>query len=191
MNFIKNNKACFFLIIIPFFWACDFNYRWGGQEYIQKVNTQTLPVQLQVKKTFDLGDGIYCSNDFEGARLSGIVNANDTITALINPENTPVNPSPWYAFKIWSDTVQSIYLKLTYLVGVKHRYYPKLSYDGINWNNLDSVNYFEGNVSEIKNERLLPDFITMKLSIGPDTLWISAQELITSKHVNKWIDNII
>jgi len=190
MNFSKNKNIFFFLFLIPFLWACDFNSRWGGQEYIQKVNTQTLPVQLQVKKTFDLGEGIYCSNDFLGARLNGIVYANDTITALITPENTPINPSPWYAFKIWSETKQDVFLKLTYLLNVKHRYYPKLSYDGLNWTNLDSVNYIEGTISEIKNERLLPDYITMKLSIGPDTLWISAQELITSKHVNKWIDKL-
>lgn len=190
MNFIKNNRTWFFLIIIPFLWTCNLNSRWGGQDYIQKVNTQALPVQLQVKKTFDLGNGIYCSNDFAGARLNGIVYANDTITALITPENTPINPSPWYAFKIWSDTTQEVFIKLTYLLGVKHRYYPKLSYDGLNWNNLDPLNYYEGKVSGLKNERLLPDFITMQLSIGPDTIWISAQELITSKHVNKWIDEL-
>ena len=190
MNFKKNNKPFFFVILVSLLWSCNLNSRWGGQESIQKVNTQTLPVQLQVKKTFDLGDGIYCSNDFEGARLNGVVYDNDTITALITPENTPINSSPWYAFKIWSETKQKIPIKLTYLVGVKHRYYPKLSYDGLKWDNLDSVNYIEGKVLETKNERLLPNNIIMNLSIGPDTLWVSAQELITSKHVNKWINEL-
>jgi cytosolic carboxypeptidase protein 6 len=190
MNFKKNSKTFFFVILISFLWSCNLNSRWGGQESIQKVNTHTLPVQLQVKKTFDLGDGIYCSNDFAGARLNGIVLTNDTIVALITPENTPINSSPWYAFKIWSETKQKIPLKLTYLVGVKHRYYPKLSYDGLKWDILDSANFIEGEVLETKNERLLPNNIIMNLSIGPDTLWVSAQELITSKHVNKWIDEL-
>ena len=190
MNFKKNSKTFFFVILISSLWSCNLNSRWGGQESIQKVNTHTLPVQLQVKKTFDLGDGIYCSNDFAGARLNGIVLTNDTIVALITPENTPINSSPWYAFKIWSETKQKIPLKLTYLVGVKQRYYPKLSYDGLKWDILDSANFIEGEVLETKNERLLPNNIIMNLSIGPDTLWVSAQELITSKHVNKWIDEL-
>ena len=178
-----------FLILIFLVWSCK-DSKWRGQEVIQKVNTQTLPVQEQVKKAFDLGSGIYCSNDFDGARLNGIVLTNDTIIALINPENTPINYSPWYCFKIWSEAQQNVFLKLTYLEGVKHRYYPKLSHDGINWNNLDSANYFKGSVSEKNNSRQLPDYITMKLSIGPDTLWVSAQELNTSKHVNSWMNKI-
>lgn len=187
MNFKKNYKIFFFFILLSLLWACNCDRRWGGQGLIQKVNTHTLPVQQQLKRTFNLGNGIYFSNDFAGARLNGIVFSNDTIIALITPENTPINPSPWYAFKIWSETKQNIILKLTYLNGVKHRYYPKLSYDGVNWDILDSTNYIKGMVSETNNERLLPNNIIMKLSIGPDTLWVSAQELITSKHVNNWI----
>ena len=36
----------------------------------------------------------------------------------------------------------------------------------------------------------LPNNIIMKLSICPDTLWVSAQELITSKHVNTWMKSM-
>jgi len=187
MNFNKNNSTFFFFISISLLWACKQDTKWKGQGLIEKIDTHTLPVQQQLKRTFDLGNGIYSSNEFDGARLNGIVLTNDTITALITPENTPVNSSPWFSFKIWSETKQNIFLKLTYLHGVKHRYYPKLSYDGVNWDNLDSTNYIKGMVSETNNERELPDNITMKLSIGPDTLWISAQELITSKHVNSWM----
>jgi hypothetical protein len=156
-----------------------------------KVNTQIVPVQEQVKKTYDLGMGIYSSNEFAGARLNGMVLSNDTlITALITPENTPINQSPWYAFKIWSEINQDIYLKLTYLFGVKHRYYPKLSHDGKNWYRLDSANYLMGNIETKKNDRFLPDDITMKISIGPDTLWISAQEISTSKNANTWMEGL-
>ncbi len=176
-------------LIISTIWSCKQDTQWKGQDPIERVSTYTKPIQLQLKKTFDLGKGIYCSNEFDGARLNGIVLSNDTLlSALITPENTPINGSPWYAFKIWSETNQNIYLKLTYLEGVKHRYYPKLSLDGQNWNNLDSTNYFVDSTFLAMDES--PSFVTMRLSISPDTLWISAQELITSKHIYHWEDEL-
>jgi hypothetical protein len=171
--------------------SCNQDKQWKGQEAIQKVSTLTVPVQKQVLATFDLGNDIYCSNDFAGARLNGIVRNNDSlITALITPENTPINDSPWYSFKLWSAAPQTIYLKLTYLDGVRHRYYPKWSRNGHDWEKLDSSLYSESASPGPENERNLPDNITVKLSVGPDTLWISAQELMASPQVNQWIDRL-
>jgi len=179
------------LLIILCVWSCEADTKWKGQKPIQVVPTNTLPVQKQYVGTFDLGNGIFASNEFDGARLNGIVLSNDTlITALITPENTPINQSPWYAFNIWAESEQQIQLKLIYLDGMNHRYYPKLSFDGINWKKLDDNNYFEGTYSTASSGRELPVNITMKLTIGPDTLWISAQELITSNHVNAWINKM-
>ncbi len=172
--------------------SCKEGGKWKGQAPIEVVETYTLPIQKQQIGTFDLGNGIFATNDFPGARLNGVVQSNDTlITALITSENTPINPSPWYAFKIWSETSQQMHLKITYQVGANHRYYPKLSYDGLNWAALDSSRYTKGEVLDIENNsRELPTSITMKLDLKPDTLWISAQELITSQHVKSWIDEL-
>jgi len=190
MNQFKITRASILFAAIAFLWSCKQDSQWKGQEPIQRVSTLTKPIQLQLKKTFDLGNGIYCSNEFDGARLNGIVLSNDTlVTALITPENTPINESPWYAFKIWSETKQNIYLKLTYLEGVKHRYYPKLSEDGLLWKALDTINYFV-DTTGIK-EGASPKSISMKLSISPDTLWVAAQELITSRHINKWSEDLV
>ena len=190
MKYNKNINTLLFSLLIFMASSC-WDSKWKGQDAMLKVNTQIVPIQEQVRKTYDLGNGIYGSNEFDGARLNGMVLSNDTlITALITPENTPINQSPWYAFKIWADTNRDIYLKLTYLFGVKHRYYPKLSHDGINWQRLDSANYIIGNIEKKKNDRLLPDDITMKITIGPDTLWISAQELLTSKNANTWMEGL-
>jgi len=182
---IIRNGILIFLTASSILWSCQQKTKWKGQAPIKKVSTLTRPVQYQLKKTFDLGNGIYCSNEFDGARLNGVVLTNDSIiTALITPENTPINSSPWYAFKIWSETQQNIQLKITYNEGVNHRYYPKLSPDGIIWNKLDSMHYLADTVSMAKGEN--PKFCNMSLSIGPDTLWIAAQELITTKHINNW-----
>lgn len=177
------------LITVTFtLWSCNRTTVWKGQAPLKKVSTRTRPIQQQIKKTYDLGQGIYASNQFEGARLNGMIREVDTLTALITPENTPINGSPWYAFKIWSKTTKEIYLKLTYLDGYKHRYYPKLSRDALHWNTLDSSNYFVD--TTFISDGKIKKHISMKLRIGPDTLWLSAQELITSKHIYSWAKNL-
>lgn len=179
------------LVLILTLGSCKQDAKWTGQKPIQVVPTNSLPIQKQHIGTFDLGEGIFASNAFVGARLNGMVLSNDTlITALITPENTPINPSPWYAFKIWAEEEKEINLKLTYLDGVSHRYYPKLSHNGIEWERLDSLNYSEGERGIAGDEMELPKDITMRLSVGPDTLWISAQELITSLHVKSWVEKL-
>ena len=85
------NTSIFLVIIISLFWSCQQDTQWKGQEPLKKVDTHTAPIQKQIKGTFDIGGDIYCSNDFDGARLNGVVLTNDTlITVLITPENTPI-----------------------------------------------------------------------------------------------------
>ena len=121
----------FLLGLILTMGSCKRDTKWEGQKPIQVVPTSTLPIQKQYKGTFELDGGISVSNDFTRARLNGIAWTNDTLlSALITPENTPINPSPWYAFKIWAEEAMEVNLQLTYLEGYAHRYYPKLSIFG-------------------------------------------------------------
>jgi hypothetical protein len=174
------------LFLIPTLWSCKREAQWEGQKAVQKVSTETVPIQLQYKGCFDLGTGIYMSNQFEGARLNGAARTNDTlISVLIAPENSPINMSPWYAFKLWSEQPRDIYVKLSYPKDVFHRYHPKVSPDGKKWLALDSAN-MHATMTSYKNIQV-PKSLTMKLSVGPDTMWISAQELITSNHVDQWM----
>lgn len=164
--------------------------KWEGQGPIRVVKTNTLPIQRQYVGTFDLGNGIYASNEFTGARLNGVVSSGDTlITALITPENTPINPSPWYAFKLWSKEKRAIQLKLTYLDGAFHRYYPKISSDGLNWESVQEKDLTLGRI-DTSSFRKLPLEATLSLSIGPDTLWVAAQELKNSNHNAAWISQL-
>jgi predicted deacylase len=157
-------------------WSCKAQKQWEGQEPVKKVNTESVPIQLQHKGVFDLGDGVFISNNFEGARLNGVVRNNDTlVTVLITPENSPINMSPWYAFKLWSESRRTLYLKLTYPENAGHRYFPKLSSDGLQWKDIDSASF---------------QTTQMKLSLGKDTLWVSAQELLTNTHVEQWISEL-
>lgn len=174
--------------MFPLSWSCKTSGQWKGQGEIAKVNTETVPVQRQCKEVTNLGNGIYASNNFDGARLNGISLRKDTLTALITPENTPVNMSPWYSFKLWSDSEKDIVLKLTYLDGTRHRYYPKISKDGKNWKSLDSA-YFKLN-NKVIDEKEVGVSATLDLTLSKDTLWVSAQEKIISSDVNEWSEKL-
>ncbi|WP_346854349.1 M14 family metallopeptidase [uncultured Draconibacterium sp.] len=183
-------KIQLLLIGIVLFVGCQQkNKQWEGQAPLEKVNTRTRPVQYQLKKTYKVGNDIYVSNNFDGARMNGVaLTGENKVTVLITPENTPINESPWYAFKIWSETTKQIQLKITYTEGVGHRYYPKISADGENWSDVDSTMYLSDTASVAKNES--PKFCCVNLSLGPDTLWLAAQELIVSKDIDQWTSNL-
>ena len=135
----------FLLLLIVGLWSCKTSQQWAGQAPIRIVPTNTLPIQKQQLGTFDLGQGVYASNDFVGARLNGITRGDDgKLLALITPENTPINPSPWYSFKLWAEEEQEVSLKLSYLNGSFHRYHPLLSRDGKSWQRLSEDKYQRG-----------------------------------------------
>lgn len=81
-----------------------------GQDPITAVSTVTRPVEKQWKGVFDkTGEEVFFGNDFAGARLNGVVKIDEnTFSVLITPENTPINGSPWYAFKVWSKTTRKL-----------------------------------------------------------------------------------
>lgn len=157
--------------------------KFQGQGPIQAVNTESRPVQQQWKGTFSFPTGdVYFDNDFDGARLNGLLQVNDsTYTALITAENTPVNASPWYAFKVWAKTARNITIKLTYPPGVKHRYAPKISQDGQVWGSLAGVDA----KPEFEQDSLPAEY-TFKLAVKTAPTWVAAQELSTSAIVDAW-----
>jgi len=179
-------------LIICLLWAslvCAQKEKFQGQAPIKIVPTTSLPIQKQWKGAYDFADSdVVFSNNFVGARLNGLLKENDsTYTALITSENTPINISPWYAFKVWSKKSKTIHVMLTYQDPVKHRYYPKLSKDGLNWRALDSLNYTEYEKGDAAfGAGSLARKASLRLQVGPDTLWVAGQELQTSKHVRDW-----
>jgi cytosolic carboxypeptidase protein 6 len=136
----------------------------------------------QLRRTFDFGDdglGLHVSNEFAAARLSGFSQINDTLyEALIRPENTPVNNSPWYGFKIWSGIPRSIWVRLSY-EGGSHRYTPKLSRDFVTWDAIDPGDY---RTDSLTGSSLL------RLDVNTDTLWVSAEERSTSEQIYSWMN---
>lgn len=159
-----------------------------GQGEIRPIETTSRPIQKQWKGNFPFENGaIVFSNNFSGARLNGVSQNNDsTFSILITPENEPINPSPWYSFIVSSKRKRTIYINFIYPPRIAHRYYPKLSSDALSWSPIDSADYFEKKRIQSRSDSTSVD-VSIRLSLKPDTLWVSAQELQTFKHVFNWI----
>ena len=141
------------------------------------IDTKTRAIAYQKKQTFVVGD-VSASNQFPAARLNDFTKLDETTyRATISPENAPINNSPWYAFQLWSAEKQEINLQL-YYTEHKHRYTPKISRDGENWELLDP-----------RLIQLDADSVhaTLQLTIDERPLWIAAQEIQDSRRVWEWM----
>ena len=148
-------------------------------KYPKLVDTQSKAINVKEKGVF-LIDGVGASNNFPAARLNNFERINDTLySASITPENAPINPSPWYAFKIWAKEARTLHVRLDY-GDFWHRYDPKISSDGEHWIALDSTLVQLGNDSTSA---------TLKLDIDKDTLWVAAQEIQDTRRVKEWVDS--
>ena len=183
----------YFLILIISFSIFNFSLAqrpvYQGQATAEIIDTKPRPVDKHWRGTFSLDNGaVFFNNDFEGGRLNGVAQiSEDTFHLLIGPENVPINPSPWYAFKIWSITPREVVLNFSF-VNSRARYFPKTSYDGLKWEALDSSSYVAVNPgTEDFGYQSIPESMILNLSVDSKPLWISAQELQTSTHVAEWI----
>ncbi len=160
----------------------------------EKVDTRNRAIIPQWRGRQTLGNVTF-DNDFDGARLNGITKNNDTLyTAVIAAENYPINPSPWYAFKVTSKKPGSIWIHLTYL-NAKHRYYPKISRDGKTWQTVDSTDYVLEKNPEAKNRTFQEDALSesafLRIKVDEKTVWVAAQELMTSAVIADWTTGIL
>lgn len=189
----------YYLILLILIISCkntsplvDKSAGYQGQGKSPVVPTNSKPVQKQFRNTWSFNDStVFFSNQFDGARLNGIIHdGNDHYTVWITAENTPINVSPWYAFKVWSTTEKEVVIKLTYQ-DIRSRYYPKISNDGLQFKAIDSINYQEINPGEgTFGIKAAPEAIEINVKVTPEPTWISAQELYTSSRVKNWIDSL-
>jgi len=163
-----------------------------GQGATRAVETSSRPTDRQAKGVFPFeADGVYFSNEFDGARLDQIVRTGPrAYTITITPENTPINPSPWYAFQVWSATPGDVAVRLVYGDTVRHRYTPQLSHDGLQWQEIAPGRVTAEGAPATAGATARPTSIVMQLNVTDKPLWVAGQELQTSKHVFAWMDAI-
>ena len=132
-------------------------------------------------RTFDFDTpGLSFRSDFPGARINDCIQVSQTeYRVRILPENTPINNSAWYAFQVTSQVPRTITVRLNY-EGGSHRYHPKISHDGVRWTPLGPEAYTRDGKRQA----------TLHLEAGPEPLWVAAQELVTSKRLSAWADEL-
>jgi hypothetical protein len=148
-------------------------------DFPSPVDTKTRPVTIQEKRVYSVTANISADNQFKGARLNAISeNSEGTLVITISPENQPINPSPWYAFRLWSKgEEENRMVRITYPEKVKHRYWPKYSTDGEAWVDM------EADMVTLASDT---SYVELNLTIPTDTIWIAAQPIIHSGHVSDW-----
>ncbi len=139
------------------------------------TGTAATPEINQPLLSCDFGD-VVIDVSFSSARLNSCKQTDKRVFSVSTaPENVPINPSPWYAFKVYSESTQNITLYLHYPL-YSHRYLPKISNDGRTWQPIDQDNIellFDGKA------------VKLRLRVGPEALWVAAQEIID----NEFYDN--
>ena len=125
-------------------------------------------------------DGVSVTSDFEGGRLNDFSQTGpDAYTAVIAPETRPMfNQQSWYAFRIQSDKKRTVAIKLTYTDDKEPLFYPKTSRDRSHWERVAKEDFTlaaDGQSS------------TLRLEVGPEPVWVAAQELFTESDFAAWI----
>ena len=115
--------------------------------------------------------------DFPAGRMDKChsLGNNEFLITLI-PENTPINSSPWYAFKIEAKQPTNIQIKML-VQGYKHRYLPKISQDGKTW---------QSQPHQIVGEQLI-----MNIAASSKPVYISAQEIINNQYYIDWAKSLL
>lgn len=128
-----------------------------------------------------------CENDFAvldanfiGARMSACKAKKKKFIIEISPENEPINPSPWYSFRVTPKQPGQLSVQINYK-GAKHRYRPKRSADAQRWQLIDA-----DHVREYRKGKRL----SLDLNMDAEPFIVSAQELLLSEAYNNWIADI-
>jgi cytosolic carboxypeptidase protein 6 len=137
-------------------------------------------VALQAKRTWEFPEaGVRFTNEFAQARLNNCEQTGpDTFRLTISPENEPINPSPWYAFKVSSEAPRTLTLQFAVTAnGSVLR--PRLSRDGKEWTLIDKEAFSPKEKSR--------DAVA-KIQTGPKPLWVAAQEFVGVTELEAWMD---
>ena len=111
--------------------------------------------------------------DFSTGRMDDceLVENNQYVITL-SPENRPINPSPWYAFKIQAKQNTPISIAMKVRGAKSHRYPPKVSQDGKTW--------------QLQDYRLEGKMLKMDLVASAKPMYIAAQEIINNEYYDDW-----
>ena len=101
----------------------------------------------------------------------------DRVATEITPESSGyINDSPWYAFKVEPNGADIARITVRYSGG-HHRYWPKISADGLTWYPM------EDRYVRAADDRLTADIV---VPLDGKPVWVSAHELVTTRVYDAW-----
>ena len=139
---------------------------------------------LQERREWTFADpapAVTIDNQFSGARVNGCtqVGAHD-YRILITPENEPINPSPWYAFRVRAAAPTDVTIRIA-IATAKSRPRARLSDDGIHWKRAGDDQWTG---AEGAKECVL------KLKVGPKPTWVASNHMIGNEQLWAWTDQM-
>lgn len=114
--------------------------------------------------------------NFPTARMDVCERTSDnSFSIVLIPENTPINSSPWYAFKVEAEQPVKVTISMT-VEGYPHRYLPKQSTDLSSWQLVEFQD--EG---EVRSFTLLAE---------PRPKYIAGQEILSNQFYVDWAQKL-
>lgn len=127
-------------------------------------------------------NGIQVYTDFEGAALHACEQGDKGPVLTIAPEFAPINPSPWYAFRLQPAPAKPVTITITqrYVHG-QHRYRPWFRTADGEWALVPDE------VQSLSADRQYFDY---QLEVPPGGLQVAAQPMLTVQDTLDWSDNL-
>ena len=118
-------------------------------------------------------------NRFEGGRVNDCRQLGPReFRLVIEPENDPINPSPWYAFRVRAEAPTDLRIRIA-IATAKSRPRAHLSADGVDWRRATD--------SEWSGKSGAPECV-LTLRAGPEPTWVASQPMIGVASIDGWAD---
>ena len=147
------------------------------------VHTPLQPASLE-GTSLCTAHGVSISTDFSSAGQHGCAIRPDGFVLSVWPEpaiDNVINPSPWYAFQVSGQSDGPVRVKIDYSK-FRHRYTPRMSYDGEVWLELD-----EGSAVVSDDERIL----SLDLPPVSGSYFVAGQPLLTGEMVDQRTEELV
>ena len=154
--------------------------------YPTPVDTRTREVRLLSTERFPTDGAVTAEADYPGARLASFrVGGTDSASGLplyvaeIPAENEPINPSPWYSFRLTAPRSTEAVIRLEYPPTARHRYQPK------------TASTLSGPWTYVPGDRVDTSghLADVTLTVPATGIYLSAQEVIATDSISRWIDD--
>ncbi|MBU2977673.1 M14-type cytosolic carboxypeptidase [Alteromonas sp. C1M14] len=121
-------------------------------------------------------NGVHFSNQFEAGRLAGCESGEENQFILhFKPEDTPINPSPWFYFSAQTEQPRTINVSLDFGEFLP-RYLPKISHDKKTWTAIPFDS--KGNAMQIT------------LTVDNEPVYVAAQAPLLNDEYHRWLNTI-